>query len=271
MKLKLKLDDEGKVVLQDGMPIYVHEDGKEIPFDAGKAFEKIEELNTENSARRHANKELTDKLSAFLNEDGEPLDPEEVQKALKIVKNLEDKQMLDAEGVEKLKAQIQAAYVEKENETRKGYDAKIEAMEKEIGKRDSTIYDFLVREKFLKSPTILEKTVIPPDMAADYWGKHFAVEGQGREAKVIGRLNGDKILSRKNPGHEADFEEALETIIDNYPMKAAIMRSTAGGAGGGGSDSQKVSDAEKQKRLAELPPSERLKQIYRDQRKAAES
>ena len=34
MTMKLKLDENNNVVVKDGMPVYVHEDGKEIPFDA---------------------------------------------------------------------------------------------------------------------------------------------------------------------------------------------------------------------------------------------
>ena len=42
--MKLKLDENGHVVVENGMPVYVHEDGKEIPFDATKATAKIAEL-----------------------------------------------------------------------------------------------------------------------------------------------------------------------------------------------------------------------------------
>lgn len=35
--MKLKLDDNGNAVLQDGKPVYVHDDGKEIAFDALQA------------------------------------------------------------------------------------------------------------------------------------------------------------------------------------------------------------------------------------------
>ena len=40
--MKLKLDENGHVVVSDGKPVYVHEDGKEIPFDAPAAMQKIQ-------------------------------------------------------------------------------------------------------------------------------------------------------------------------------------------------------------------------------------
>ena len=45
--MKLKLDENGHVVVSDGKPVYVHDDGKEIPFDAPAAMQKISGLNAE--------------------------------------------------------------------------------------------------------------------------------------------------------------------------------------------------------------------------------
>lgn len=39
--MKLKLDTNGAVVLQDGAPVYIKDDGSEIAFDGAKAFAKI--------------------------------------------------------------------------------------------------------------------------------------------------------------------------------------------------------------------------------------
>ena len=44
--MRLKLDEQNHAVLQDGKPVYVHEDGKEVPFDAAQAVGKIASLNT---------------------------------------------------------------------------------------------------------------------------------------------------------------------------------------------------------------------------------
>ena len=38
--MKLKLDDNSHVVVFDGKPVYVHDDGKEILFDAPAAMRK---------------------------------------------------------------------------------------------------------------------------------------------------------------------------------------------------------------------------------------
>ena len=48
--MKLKLDENNFAVLQDGKPVYLHDDGREIAFDGAQAFGKIKQLTGENVA-----------------------------------------------------------------------------------------------------------------------------------------------------------------------------------------------------------------------------
>jgi len=50
--MKLKLDDQGHAVLQNGMPVYIHDDGKESPFDAAAAAQAIKDRNAEARTNR---------------------------------------------------------------------------------------------------------------------------------------------------------------------------------------------------------------------------
>ena len=63
--MKLKLDENGHVVVSDGKPVYVHDDGKEIPFDAPAAMQKISGLNAEVKQHREAKGTAEAKLKAF--------------------------------------------------------------------------------------------------------------------------------------------------------------------------------------------------------------
>jgi hypothetical protein len=86
--MKLKVDDNGNVVLsEDGKPIYVHDDGKEIPFDAPMAFEKIKSLGEEAKSWRLKYEKADRVTKKFEGIE----DPEEAIKALGIVKNLDQK------------------------------------------------------------------------------------------------------------------------------------------------------------------------------------
>ena len=52
--MKLKLDANGNVVLQDGKPVYIKDDGTEIAFDAAGTVATISRLNAEAKGHREA-------------------------------------------------------------------------------------------------------------------------------------------------------------------------------------------------------------------------
>ena len=52
--MKLKVDEKGNAVVVDGKPVYVHDDGKEIPFDALSTIATIGRLNAEAKGHREA-------------------------------------------------------------------------------------------------------------------------------------------------------------------------------------------------------------------------
>ena len=95
--MKLKLDDAGHAVLQDGKPVYVKDDGTEITFDAKQAFDKIGELTGQATGFRKERDSLKESLSKF----GD-IDPEKAQEALSTIANLDKKKLVDAGEVEKV-------------------------------------------------------------------------------------------------------------------------------------------------------------------------
>ncbi|MDK4746204.1 DUF1983 domain-containing protein [Leclercia adecarboxylata] len=67
--MKLKLDANGNVVVENGMPVYIHDDGKEIPFDAAAAMTKITSLTDESAATKAGlAQEVTDRKKAITDE-----------------------------------------------------------------------------------------------------------------------------------------------------------------------------------------------------------
>ncbi|MGU2278523.1 hypothetical protein ACSEOP_16650 [Pseudomonas aeruginosa] len=103
--MKLKLDENGNAVLQDGKPIYVHEDGKEAPFDAAAAVAKISALNREAQGHREAKEAAEARAKLFEGID----DPEAAVKALETVKNLKDGDLVTAGKVEEIKSAAKRA------------------------------------------------------------------------------------------------------------------------------------------------------------------
>lgn len=272
--MKLKLDEHGHVVIIDGKPIYVHDDGQEIPFDAESAVRKISNLTEEK--QRHFNnfKEVSEKLSLYGDMDPEQIqtklhsfediDPDEARRALETVANLKDGDLVRAGQVETLKAEMNKAFVEKEKEINKSWEKKVQQITDLLHTKDSTIYELMVNSRFAASPTIANKTILPPDIAAKYFSEHFKVEGEGTNARVVGFLGDERIFSKERPGEIATFEEALGVIIDAYPMKDRILSVPGGGSGAGGNTG--TSQGARRDMLASLPATERLKLIHRQER-----
>src|SRR5689334_7259678 len=124
--MKLKLTADGKAEVKDGLPVYVHEDGKEIGFDAPGAMGKISSLQGEAKSHRERAEAADTKLKTF---EGIK-DPAAALKALETVANLDAGQLVKAGEVETIK---QAAV--------KASDEKIAALNKthaeDLAARDS--------------------------------------------------------------------------------------------------------------------------------------
>jgi len=229
---KLKLDDDGHVVVNDGKPVYVYEDGREISYDAEETALKFKEVNDEAKKHRLNYEEVLEKLKPF-----EGMDPEKSKKALETVANFDAKKLIDAGEVETLKKQMGDIFDREKTELMEKFTGEKEKFTEENTRLNSTVRHLLISSHFSRSPFFSgpePKTILPPDMAAVYFGSNFKVEGEGSNAKIIGYINDEKIPSREKIGDVANFEEAISAIIDAYPYKERIMRTTGGGSGAGG-------------------------------------
>lgn len=229
--MKLKLDDAGNAVLKDGMPVYVYEDGKEVPFDAPAAMAKIGELNKENKGHRERAEKAEATVKVF-----EGLDPEAARKALETVKSLDDKKLIDAGKVDEIKAEVGNSWKLKLEETDKAYQAKLEEKDGVIKDRDGQIYSLMVTGQFSRSQFIGEKIAVPVGMMEATFGPSFKVE----EGKVVAYQNGNKIYSRQKPGELAEFDEALEILVDAFPQKEQILKGTGNSGTGAEGDTNRT-------------------------------
>lgn len=227
-KMKLKLDDAGHVVLSDGKPVYVADDGKEIAADYPGLVARISGLNGEAKGHREAKEAAEARLREF---DGIE-DPTAARAALETMKNLDSGKLLAAGKVDEIKAEAKRAF----DEQLKGIEKKYEPV---VTERD-TLKGELNKEKiggsFSRSKFIADKLAIPTDLAEARFGGAFSLE----DGKVVAKdSSGNRIYSRAKPGEIADFEEALELLVDAYPHRDHILKgSGASGGGAGGSGNQ---------------------------------
>lgn len=215
MPWKLKLDEDGKPVMDGENPVYIKPDGTETTQDVEKLAEKIGQLNGEAKNHREKRQEAEDKLKEFTG-----VDLEAAKKAIETVKKLDDKELIDAGKVDEVRAEITKQY--------EGKLAEKDETNKQLqGRLDSTMIGYA----FANSKYIADKIAVPGDMIKSTFGSQFKVTDNGIRA-VDG--NGNEIMSKQNIGEPASFDEALEIIIGGYANKDQILK----GSGSQGSGSQ---------------------------------
>lgn len=221
--MKLKLDENGNAVLQDGKPVYVHDDGKEVAFDAPGTVATITRLNSEAKGHRERAENAEKAVKAFEGID----DPAAAKKALATVANLDAKTLVDAGEIETVKAEISKAFQLQLDEV----TGKAQTLEQQL-------YAEKIGGSFSRSKFIADKLAVPADMVQATFGQNLKVE----DGKVVAYdAQGQKIFSRARPGELADFDEAIETLVSQYPHRDHILKSSGangGGAQNGGGNNQ---------------------------------
>ena len=216
--VKLKVDDAGAPVYAGEKLVFVDKDGKDVALDIADMHGRMIVLSADAEKAFKARDEAKAALKAYEGID----DPKAALKALATVKNLADKQLVDAGEVEKVKAEaikaIEEKYapVVKDNETLK-----------------SQLDHHLIGGAFSGSKYIAEKFAAPGpagvEIARSLFGNRLKVEG----GKVVGYdAQGNKLYSRARPGELADAEEAIEMMVDAYPHKSHILKGNPASGGG---------------------------------------
>lgn len=256
MGMKLKIDDKGVVaVTEHGHVVFVDDDGKDLPVDVPALYTKVEELNGEAAKYRKQRNEFRDKFKIFEGIEDVAKYKADAEKAIATVKNLKDKELVDAGKVEQIKMETIAAKDQEIGQIKTEFTNVISEKDKALEAANFQIRDLMIGAKFRQSnyfvgnETQPPKTLLPPDIAETYFGKHFRVEqGTNNKLMVVGYdSKGNQIYSRKKPGELAEFDEAIIRIVDEYPQKDQILRGGKGGSGGegGGTPPKKVGiDAE---------------------------
>ena len=211
--MKLKLNDDGFAEVRDGKPVYVDDNGKEHVYDAPAMRNSLDKLNGDLAETRKA-KERAEQLAQKFAD----IDPEAARKAMETVKNLDDKKLVDADQVQRIKDETAAAFQKRLDEANKEREQLLTqyAQEKLAG-------------AFSGSKFVKERLAIPPDMVQAAFARHFEFKDGRINPKDA---NGNPIYSDSNPGDVASFDEALEKIVQQYPHRDSILKGT-GNSGSG--------------------------------------
>lgn len=224
--LKLKLDADGHVVLQDGKPVWVDDAGKEYAYDANESNSTIARLNREAADARKKGDKAVEDLKAF-----EGIDPEAAKTAIATVANLDQKKLVDAGEVETIKAEA----VKSVHEQYKPVVAERDTLKTQL-------VDLRLGNAFGGSKWIEDNLLLPTDMVQARFASQVKMDADGKFTFWDGL--GNQLFSKK-PGSEgtpiSDFEEGIEQIIQNYARKDEIVKGTGnsgtGAKHGGGTGS----------------------------------
>jgi hypothetical protein len=211
---KWKLDENGAIVLQDGNPIYINSDGKEQTI----ARDTITRLNGENHDTRKQLEQAKSRLEKF-----KDIDADAARKAIDTVSKLDEKTLIDAGEVDKVR-----------NEIKTQYEAQIGELKTQNGSLQGKVEGMTLDNAFGGSVYVQENIAVPVEMFRNTFGKHFKIE----DGKVNAYgADGARLMSKKSIGAYADFDEAAEILVSAYPYKDTITKApdtNGSGSGGGG-------------------------------------
>jgi hypothetical protein len=235
-----KDDNDGIVIGESGNPVFVYPDGNEVDFDADRQVVKIREL-TEKASKRKTSLDTANGSLSLLTEAGIDVeDNESIKTYIKAaktnadtVKNYDDKDMVAADEVQKIKDEEAKRYTDQIAANDRKYKTAIETKDALLVAKDASIHKSIVRNAFLTSDFVKNKTSYPTAEIAyrDLQGK-FIVEEVDGEAVAFGiDRDGDKLHSLKDPTDYAGAHEAIEIIITNHPQKEALLLAEGTGTG----------------------------------------
>ncbi|MBT2326115.1 hypothetical protein J7E62_27685 [Variovorax paradoxus] len=231
--MKLKIDDKGNVVVQDGKPVYVLDDGREVAHDAAGTVATISRLNGEAKAHREAKEAAEAKYKPFEGIE----DAEAARKALETVRNIGDGQLVQAGKVQEIKDAAAASAKQAVADATRAAEAREKALTEQNAKLNADLNNHIIGGSFASSKFISEKLAIPADIAQKFFGDRFKVD----TGKLVPMdQNGNPIFSATRHGEHADFDEAISVMVNAYPHREMILKgsgASGGGATGGGNES----------------------------------
>jgi hypothetical protein len=233
--MPFKFDPQGNIVTTgEGaakLPVFVHPDGREAPFDGEQTLSTISRLNGEAKAHREAKEAAEGKLKAFEGID----DAEGARKALETVKNLSTGELKTAAQVQEIKDAAAKSAQEAVAAATRAAAEKERALTEQNATLAQQLNSHIIGSAFTGSKFIGEKLAIPADMAQKFFGDRFKVDG----GKLVPMdAAGNPIYSATRHGEHADFEEAIAVMVNGYAHKDSILKGT-GASGGGGQGSGK--------------------------------
>ena len=210
-----KMDGDNPV-FQDGNPVWVNSDGSETVLKR----DTISNLRGEAKTWRNRAEDNLTKLKDF-----EGIDARAARDALEKLGKIDAKMLIDSGEVDKVR-----------NAVKSEYDAQINERDTRIGTMQARIDGMILDSAFSGSEFIRDNIAVPVEMFRSHFGQFFKVKDDKIEAYDRA---GNRIMSKKNMGEYADFNESVELLVEGYSQKDSILKAPdqggSGNTGAGGS------------------------------------
>lgn len=225
-----------------GFPIVVDDenDNKEIALDAIHLYTKVPELTNQLSQTKDKVTELTGKTAALEGIEDVADFMEKANAALELTANIDSQKLIDAGKVEEIKTQAQENLQTKMDALKTNLEKEIQTRDEKLSSLDKTIFKLMVADRFNTSKFVKEGLSITSNMARKYFGDSFKIEvnPETGDRSVVGYYrDGTQIYSAERPGDLAQFDEALQLLVEKDPEKDNFLLG-AGGSGTGAGDGQ---------------------------------
>ncbi|TNC78271.1 hypothetical protein FHI69_02955 [Janthinobacterium lividum] len=235
--MPFKYNADGTIAI-DGekkLPIFIHPNGTEAPFDADTTLGTITRLNGEAKTHREAKEVAEQRLKSFDGiEDGVA-----ALAALNTVKSLSSGELKTAAQVKEIQDAAAKTAQEQVAAQAKASATQLQELTAQLEKRTGELNTHMIGGGFSSSKLFTDdkhplRLAIPPEMAKAYFGNNFKVE----DGKTVPYdAAGNKIFSPTRPGEIADFDEGLAQLVQACPFKDQILKSSgASGSGAVGND-----------------------------------
>lgn len=234
--MPFKFDANGAIAMtgegDKKLPVFIHPDGREAPFDADATVATIGRLNGESKAHREAKEAAEAKLKVV---PPELIDNAEAAvAALQTVKNLSTGELKTAAQVQEIRDAAAKSAQEAVAAATRAAAEKERLLTEQVGKLTGDLNGRIIGGAFTGSKFVGEKLAIPADIAQKFFGDRFKVDN-GKLLPLD--ASGNPIFSATRHGEHADFEEAIQVMVNQYPNKDMILKgsgASGGGAQGGG-------------------------------------
>lgn len=246
LKLKLKFDDNGNVALNENdYPVWINQDGDEVVFDVAKLYNDKTKANAESASRRHEIQEMKQKMQDLQVKYEGIEDPDAAKKAIETLQNIDDKKLMDTEGVESVKRQMKEAFQADLEKQRKEWEDKLTDTSQTLDKKSEQIRTLLIKNAFDSSNYLRNETLLHPEVAHEYFKRFFEVREVSGQPIAVGKFpTGEEIISKRNPGELATTEEAIEILVEKSPLRDSILKGKVQAGSGVFSPDQLASEQE---------------------------